>query len=308
VIGFKSYKTRQQWYANAAQINLQIQKRGMRTKSGESPFRYFDGPTMVSYQLPHRTMEAVFCRRQPTPEACLAGSYNYDPAIPNLPASSFEVKHSGISENTGLGIFAKVDIPEGAHLSAETKVHAVEFLPSTGYLIENLSKDDTAGDAIDVFMWYMDRYGYSSQKFVSLNACGYGLLFLLRWQHELKSDCLRSLSQGDEECFVDSGILTFVNHGCRGSYNMGKKTTFDEFSADPSTVDGTVSGRSHEGTTTFNPVVDRHLRYMADRSLRDIKAGEEILDNYLAFVGKPEFWAKDVMNLRALCSGQAVEK
>ena len=112
--------------------------------------------------------------------------------------------------------------------------------------------------------------------------------------------------QGGEECFVDSSILTFVNHGCRGSYNIGEETPFDEFSADPDSLDYVSAGRSHKGTSTFNPVVDRHLRFQPDVSLREIKAGEEILDNYLDFVGLPEYWTKDVMDLRALCSGQAV--
>ena len=70
VVGLKSHETRDQWYANAAKIDTEIRKRSVRTKSGASPFRVFDGPTMVSYQVPHRSTERVFCRRQPTPEEC----------------------------------------------------------------------------------------------------------------------------------------------------------------------------------------------------------------------------------------------
>lgn len=114
-------------------------------------------------------------------------------------------------------------------------------------------------------------------------------------------------SQGENpENTVDSGILTFVNHGCRGSYNMGKSTPFDEFTADVHIIGDEFSGKSHLGTTTFNPVVDRHLRYQADHSLRKIKAGQEILNNYLNFVGKKEFWASSVEELRAQCSSNAV--
>lgn len=43
----------------------------MPTKSGKGPFLFFDGATMMSYQLPHKTVESVFCRRQPTPKECL---------------------------------------------------------------------------------------------------------------------------------------------------------------------------------------------------------------------------------------------
>ena len=169
VIGFKSYKTRQRWYANAAQIDLEGHKRGVRAKSGERPFRYFDGPTMVSYQVPHKTMEAVFCKRQPTPEECLVGQYAYDPALPNIPASSFEVKRSKVADDAGRGIFTNVDIPEDAYLSAETNVRMVEFMPSTVALIQELAETDMGKD-LTIFNWYMNGYGFYSRKFVSLRA------------------------------------------------------------------------------------------------------------------------------------------
>lgn len=87
---------------------------------------------------------------------------------------------------------------------------------------------------------------------------------------------------------------------------MGDKTSFDEFTARIDVLDDEVDGKRH--TTLFNPVVDRHLRFQADTSLRDIKAGEEILCNYLTFssTGNAEDWANDVQDLRAQCSGQAV--
>lgn len=87
---------------------------------------------------------------------------------------------------------------------------------------------------------------------------------------------------------------------------MGTDTPFDEFTADPDLLCDAINGKSHEGTTTFNPVVDRHLRYQADHSLRDIKAGEEVLDNYLAFVGIAEDWKNDVQQMRKVCAGQEV--
>jgi hypothetical protein len=70
VIGLKSHETRDQWYANAAKINTKIHKRSVPTKSGTSPFRFFDGSTMATYQVPHRATEVVYCRRRPTPKEC----------------------------------------------------------------------------------------------------------------------------------------------------------------------------------------------------------------------------------------------
>lgn len=77
IVAFKSHKTRKRWYANAAEIQVAIQKRSVRTKSGMIPFRYFDGPTMVSYQVPPRAMETVFCRRQPVPSGCFNDTGTY---------------------------------------------------------------------------------------------------------------------------------------------------------------------------------------------------------------------------------------
>lgn len=87
---------------------------------------------------------------------------------------------------------------------------------------------------------------------------------------------------------------------------MGKPTEFDEFTVDLNRIDDKVSGKSHFNTTTFNPVIDRHLRYQADRSLHDIKANEEVLDNYLDFDGTGNITEFKIFveDLRAQCKGE----
>jgi hypothetical protein len=110
-------------------------------------------------------MEDVFCRRIPTPGECLNG-YHFDPEYPNVPASSFEVKKSGVGGNAGRGVFAKVDIPKNAYLSLETNVHSVIFMPSTVALI-NALEEDPIGDELEILFYYMDGYGFMSRKFVS---------------------------------------------------------------------------------------------------------------------------------------------
>lgn len=107
---------------------------------------------------------------------------------------------------------------------------------------------------------------------------------------------------------MDSSILTFVNHGCRGTYNVGTATPYDEFTADLSKGPSEdVGGLSHVGTSVFNPVIDRNLLFSGDQSIRDIPAGSEILDNYLAFIGGEKYWEVDVKDLRAHCSGEDTE-
>ena len=109
------------------------------------------------------------------------------------------------------------------------------------------------------------------------------------------------------EVTVDSSILTFANHGCRGSNNVGERTHGDEFSVDLNAPEESINGKSHSGTSVFNPFIDRHLFFAGDESTRDIKAGEEILDNYLAFTGGAEYWAQDVLDIQKQCSGEVTE-
>lgn len=81
----------------------------------------------------------------------------------------------------------------------------------------------------------------------------------------------------------------------------------DEFSADPDYPIEALNGKSHTGSSIFNPVIDRHLTMAGDRNVKDIKAGDEILDNYLAFCGSEEEWEEDIINLKAMCKGKVVD-
>ena len=276
VVAFKSYSSRKLWYANTAEIELAIQKRTVRTKSGKIPLQYFDGATMMSYQVPSRTIETVFCRRQPVPPSCTNEAHIYNPEHPNIPASSMEVRVSGQGENAGRGVFTKVNVVEGTYISAETSAESLRFYPSTYKLIIDLvEKCEEQAEELDVFEYYMHGYGYSSRKL------------------------------GETEAFVDSSIVTFVNHGCNGTYNIGDETDHDEFTADIRSPPVDLMGhKSHTGSSVFDPVIDRHLFHSGDVSLRDIDAGEEILDNYLNFIGGQEAWEEDVTDLRKQCSGE----
>jgi hypothetical protein len=58
--------------------------------------------------------------------------------------------------------------------------------------------------------------------------------------------------------------------------------------------------------TIYSPFVDRHIVYYSgglDHALRDIQAGEEILTNYLHFVGNQAEWENDLGELRRSCGG-----
>jgi hypothetical protein len=114
-------------------------------------------------------METVFCRKEPKPEECWDGESIYSSNYPNAPLSSFEVKKSGVGDNAGRGVFAKMDIPEDTYLSAETSCHSVLFMPSTVALIEAL-EEEPIGYELEVFDYYMHGYGFTSRHFVSFTA------------------------------------------------------------------------------------------------------------------------------------------
>ena len=73
LIGMKSGSNRKRWYRTGADIDIDIHQRILRTHSGSSPIKYFDGATMTSYQLPSKAFESVYCKAEPTPESCKTG-------------------------------------------------------------------------------------------------------------------------------------------------------------------------------------------------------------------------------------------
>jgi hypothetical protein len=90
----------------------------------------------------------------------------FDPNIPNVIRSSFEVKTSSLGKNVGRGLYTKVDIQEGSYLMQEVAVHQLKFSVQSHSIIEstkNLINKDfdsrEAGDAqleIDSLIFYMD--------------------------------------------------------------------------------------------------------------------------------------------------------
>eukprot|EP00978_Attheya_sp_CCMP212_P001313 scaffold2735_cov61-Attheya_sp.AAC.9 len=277
LVAFKQYQSRALWYSNPAAVELKIHDRIKRTYSGKPALKYFDGATMSGYTVPPKAFETVFCRKNPVPEECLEAR-GFDPKYANAPVKSFEVKMSTVGEKSGRGVFAAVDIPADTRIAQEQSVHFVGFPPDTCDLLQEMFEKVGAAAALKSMYGYMHGYGFQSRI------------------------------MGDDEVYVDSSILTFVNHGCNGTYNMGSETsgwtewTVDPMKPPPESLSGTTN-------SVYNPVNDRHLYQLmsgSDFTLRDIKKGEEILDNYLAFTGSAADWTTDVNDLRAQCSGEAV--
>jgi len=252
LIAFKDGSCKSNWYANEAEIDLKVQHRSMPTALGDSPFRYFDGATMMVYQYPSRISEEVFCRSQPTPALCENG-HGFDPERQNAPISALEVKPSSIP-NAGRGVFFKQAFRKGTYIAIDEGVNDMMVLPFALEIIEAMLGTDMR-HRWKVFEYYIYGYGFYNDF--------YGLT----------------------SSSVDPGILTFINHGCNGSNTMGA-TSVTEMTADPNEMADEFMNDPVE-SAVYDPFVDRnHWIYLNahDSRTRDVVAGDELTDNYLSYI------------------------
>jgi len=79
LVACKSTVCRSNWHRTPAEVDLDIYYRIHRTISKQTPLQYFDGATMASYHVPHKSTEAVYCRDLPIPQECIFQQkfYNY---------------------------------------------------------------------------------------------------------------------------------------------------------------------------------------------------------------------------------------
>jgi len=271
LVCFKDSKSRASWYKTAAEIDIELHKRMDRTKSGKPALLYFDAPTMIRYQMPSKADEAIHCRRENKPWEC-EDYRGIDPEVVNIPASDLEARKSTVGEFAGRGLFAAHDIPYDSSLVMNIGVKAFHILPSTWSVIEDLHgwADENDGNFASV------KDELSS---VSTFTTGYG--------------CMATLL-GKNHFTVDAWITTFCNHGCNGTYNYGDDgDEFTEMNVDLDHASDDVLNTAH----VWSPVIERHLRQVlgvGDATTRDIKKGEEILCNYLSFIGDPKDWKEEV--------------
>ena len=272
LIAFMDDNVKQQFYASEAELQLEIQQRAIPTISGLSPFRYFDGPTMMSYQFPSRPTETQFCRNNPTPPMCENG-HGFDPERPTAPISSFMVKQSSIP-NGGRGLFSTKPIDRGTYIAIEEGVHGILIMPSTHTTIQTMLQHDQSR-LWQLFDSYEFGYGFANDYFG-------GIAFT-----------------------VDPSIITFTNHGCNGTNNMGVSLPVTELTADPNKPPDALAVQPLE-TSIYNPFIDRnHMLYLIsfDTMIKDVEAGTEILDNYLAYLHDGN-WKSGLEDYRAQCQNQ----
>jgi len=270
MVCFKDIDNVPNWYANQAEVDAALQYRIIRQDDGSWPLHFFDGATMQQYQYPSRIEETLFCRDDANDDMCQAGR-GLDPEIVNYPSSQLQVQASTIP-NAGRGVFLTEPGTKGMYIAADQLVHSISVMPRSWFLIEALQKDHAF---TSVFRTYLYGYGFAHQYF---GATGYA---------------------------VEPSILTFTNHGCNHTYTQGLRMSVNEMTAN--TSEPPVEWESmHSEHAFLNPFADRNnflYMHVHEFLLRDMAAGEELLDNYLNFY-TPESWEAGLKDLRAQCSQQ----
>jgi len=160
----KDPTSRAAWYSDEAEVNLRMREQSAETKSGRLPFQYFDGATKMSYKFPSRLEEDLYCRRFPKPKVCR--KHGYDPELVDYPASDLEVKHTGVGEKAGRGLFSKVHIPKGAIVGLADCVHSMYVSPSTNALMQDMV-DTELPYWKTLYTSYVDGYGWQQFSYVS---------------------------------------------------------------------------------------------------------------------------------------------
>ena len=119
----------------------------------------------MTYQVVPLVVADLWCLGEDTP--CESGGHGLDPEAPCLPASAFEVKERNTHHQGDLGVYAKVDVPQGSYIAPEETVQGIFVPPSTYQLLENASHafDHSYWDCL--FSRYLDRFGWTDDFYVS---------------------------------------------------------------------------------------------------------------------------------------------
>jgi len=292
LVAFKDYKSRAAWFRTAPQIQIELRKRLVETRSGKPVLRYFDAATMIGYQLPSKAQETVHCRKEDVWEdewnECneLIGHHG----IHNLRASEYlKVGKSGLGDSAGRGLFATKDIPMDSAIAHEGSSLSFHFPPLTWSVIDKLREWARKDENYEKLIFVDDKI---SSVHTYAEGYGYGATFL-----------------GEPNMAVESGIMLFMNHGCNGTNNYGQETDLNEMSVDLKSITEVPEEFTFRGNAPYSPVFDRNWRHalnLGGYTLRDIKAGDELFTTYLSLAGNLENFKEEVMTLRRQCMGEDV--
>lgn len=247
LMAFKDYKSRANWYRSAAEIEIELRKRILPTKSGARPLKHYDAATQFVYQRPSKAYETNDCRSWNGSNKCRKYG-GFDPRYSNVALSDVKVGENG-------DIIAQRDIAKQSWLGLEEQVKSLIARPSTWSIMNSMR-----GQNIASLQNYFESFGACNLFLVSYKVYIYTLvgLPLLPSAHL----CTLYFSQGQTLCCANAGILQFMKNS-NESYNMGD-----------------LSLDLNQKVAMYRPLNDRHIEQVLRASrmtLRDISQGEEIV-------------------------------
>ena len=128
------------------------------------------------------------------------------------------------------------------------------------------------------------------------------------FSHSYNTCCASSYFQGSAtKIILDSGLMTFVNHGCNDTSNVGDKVPFTESNADPN--DPLVLNFIQSGgeERVYNPALLRDTTsLLIVDNYEPIMKGEELLDNYITFITDVKMLEEDLKDLNTQCGGESL--
>jgi SET domain len=283
-VAMKDGVSKAQWRLNEAHFARRMQKRLVDPSS----LQWFDSATMLSLRYPSKHSAVRFCGPNGNylddgddelDEICDKDGHGYDPFTANIPVTDLFLEKSQAGVHAGRGVFTKVDIPADTYIGLETTIHSVMYEWTTTEL---------HGDMMD----FVPEYANSKGRIIFVFAEAYGYS-QEPWNMQQES--------------VMSNVLTFLNHGCNGTSNVGDFAFADmtEFTIDlESGVIPEVYRTKIE--VPYAPHFDRDQvkQETMSRAFRPIRAGEELYDNYMSF-GGDTYFREMVEMLRQECSGSS---
>ncbi|KAG7354551.1 SET methyltransferase domain containing protein [Nitzschia inconspicua] len=273
-VAFKSLDGVAHWRKNEAHYNLALRNR--LTMNGIDDLLVFDGASMLTIQNPPSHSAWFFCEGYGSDSDC--DFHGYDPEFPNIPMTDLYVGKSNAGEHAGRGVFANVDIPAFSNIGLETTTQSIHFEWMTTELHRNMMEEtpEYAVGKAQIVHVYAEAYGYASSPF------------------------------GKQQETVMSHFLTFVNHGCNGTSNLGERDVDPSLHTEWSVEIqyGIPEDLITKLTVPYNPSADRDVVRHSTNCVaaRDIQKGEELYDNYMNF-GGDEYFEEMVLSLRDECSG-----
>lgn len=181
-VAMKDSDSRGLWFGRS-QASAELAFRQRMVESSYASLLASDSARSMAYKFPPRASEAIWCSQH---QAECGDGHGFDPLVPNIPISAFQVKHSGVGERAGRGVYARQLIPEGSMMALDMCVYGMHLPPQTYSVYASMYLRDDDGDREEAsddadnddnynndLVWkplhgYVDGYGWVDNDYVRM--------------------------------------------------------------------------------------------------------------------------------------------